>query len=361
MIYKVIGLMSGSSLDGLDIVYVQLEETRGQWTFEVKAAECMAYNQEWLERLSTARQLSVPDFLRLHTAYGHYTATQISDFIAKHDLEHKVDFVATHGHTIFHDPAAKTTFQLGDGAAIAAHLALPVISDLRSMDVALGGQGAPIVPVGDRLLFGQFGNLLNLGGIANVTVKQGDQYLAFDICPNNQLLNYYAQKAGLAYDEGGNLAATGKVNESLLQALDGLAYYHQAPPKSLANEFSVQEIIPVIDALELDPADALATCVLHIAQQITKALVPYANPGVPAIMLATGGGALNTFLVRTLQDLLQPTGISMVLPDAQTIQYKEAVVMALIGALRWREEENVYASVTGATRDSVGGAFWMGR
>ena len=353
--------MSGSSLDGLDIAYVHLEETRGQWAFDVKNADCIPYPEEWKEKLANASSGTVPDFLKLHTAYGHYTAGIVKQFIETHDLDHKIDFIASHGHTVFHEPAAKTTFQLGDGSAIAATLALPVISDLRAMDVALGGQGAPIVPVGDRLLFTAYDYLLNLGGIANVTIKHSNQFIAFDTCPCNQLLDHFAKKAGLSYDDGGKLAATGKVNESLLTALDTLSYYHQAPPKSLANEFSIVEVLPVIEALELTPEDALATCTLHIAQQIVKAMLPHIQHAVPASLLITGGGAFNTFLVQALQDLLQPTGIVIVVPNAVTVQYKEAIVMALIGAMRWREDENVFASVTGASRDSVGGAFWMGR
>ena len=353
--------MSGSSLDGLDIAYVQLTETRGQWAFEIIHAACVPYNEDWLHQLKHIHQLSVPDFLRLHTSYGHYTASAVKQFMDEHDLEHKVHFIASHGHTAFHDPATKTTFQLGDGAAISAQTSLPVITDLRAMDVAHGGQGAPIVPIGDQLLFAGYDYLLNLGGIANITIKNNGDYLAFDACPCNQLLNHFAAKAGLLYDDEGRIAGTGSVNTALLDALDGINYYGQTAPKSLSNEFSATEILPVIDALNLDNADALATTVLHIAQQIAKAIVPFANPETPTTMLVTGGGAFNIFLVKTLQDLLAPTGITLAIPDKQLIQYKEALVMALIGALRWREEENVFASVTGAARDSIGGALWLGR
>ena len=360
MVYKVIGLMSGSSHDGLDIAYVQLEETRGQWKYELLATDCAPYTADWQQRLKQADQLSVPDFLRLHTAYGHYIGEQVAAFMLRHDLAHKVHFIASHGHTVFHDPAEQTTFQVGDGAAIAAKLALPVISDLRAMDIALGGQGAPIVPIGDQLLFGDYDYLLNLGGIANISVKQQQgQYLAFDICPCNQLLDFFAGKNGLAYDAGGQLAGEGTVFPAIVSDLNGLSYYQRPTPKSLSNDFSTREALPLLEAYEPSVPDALATCTAHITQQIALAIQPFHAAGTTAILLATGGGALNTFLITKLQELLAPQGITVVVPDEQVIQYKEALVMALIGALRWREEVNVFSSVTGATQDSVGGALWM--
>lgn len=353
--------MSGSSLDGLDIVYVHIDEARGKWSFEIKAADCHAYSDEWINKLKQAKEYPVTEFLQLHTAYGHYLGGQVQQFMDKHELELKVDFLASHGHTVLHKPEAKTTFQLGDGAAISAVLAMPVISDLRSMDVALGGQGAPIVPIGDRLLFAEYDYWLNLGGIANVTVRSGDTYTAFDICACNQVLNYFAAKNGLKYDDAGQLAQRGMVNEKVLAQLDELSYYHLLPPKSLGNEFSVEEVIPVIEAAGLSVADALATSVYHIAERIAHALKNVSGTQAPAKLLATGGGALNTYLVAVLQSMLAPEEITVTVPDEQLIQYKEAVVMALIGALRWREEENVFSSVTGALHDSVGGALWMGR
>lgn len=353
--------MSGSSLDGLDIVYVHIDETRGKWAFEVKAAACHPYNGEWIKHLKDAKRQSVPDFLKLHTAYGHYLAGEVKQFMHDHDLDLKVDFVVSHGHTVFHEPHNKTTFQLGDGASLSASLAMPVISDLRSIDVALGGQGAPIVPVGDRLFFGDHKYLLNLGGIANLSANVDGEYKAFDITACNQLLNYFAAKQGLDYDDEGNLAAAGVVNEKLLEQINQLAYFGKEGPKSLANEFSEQEILPLMEAANIPIKDALATCVYHIAEQIVKSTENIAQNIGPATIFTTGGGAFNTYLISVLQSMLQPLEISLVIPDKNLVQYKEAVVMALIGTLRWREEENVFASVTGATRDSVGGALWVGR
>lgn len=352
--------MSGSSLDGLDIVYTHLEEVRGQWAFDIKHAECISYDAEWLQQLKNAHELSVAGFLRLHTAYGRYLAAQVQRFMAAHDLEHKVDFIATHGHTVFHEPAHKTTFQLGDGSVLAAATGLPVISDLRALDVALGGQGAPIVPVGDKLLFHEYDYLLNLGGIANLTVKNGAAIIAFDVCPANQVLNVLAQKAGMDYDTDGLLAASGNLLADILSDLNGQDYYTLPAPKSLSNEQAMQLVFPSLMQTSLAVNDMLHTVVQHVAEQVLEAVKRYPVAGKEhPHMLVTGGGALNRYMVSRIQELLD--GIVMVtVPDAQTVKYKEALVMSLIGALRWREETNVYASVTGASRDSISGALWMG-
>lgn len=362
MVYKVIGLMSGSSLDGLDIAYVQLEETRGKWAFEVLHAACMPYSQEWRDHLATADMLTAGPFLKLHTAYGHYTGEVVKTFMEAHNLDHKVHFISSHGHTVFHDPENKTTAQIGDGAAIAAVTALPVITDLRAMDIALGGQGAPIVPVGDKLLFDEYNYWLNLGGIANISVSTPHGIVAFDLCPCNQLLDHFARKCGKEYDAEGQLAASGTVNKELLEKLATIPFYELAGPKSLSNDFSKNEVIPMLETAGLTEADSLATAVAHISGQIIANIKRYAGTDrMPAKLLATGGGAFNNFLMNQLQDGLPSMDIAITIPDEQVIQFKEAIIMALLGALRWREEENVFSSVTGASRDSIGGALWLGR
>ncbi|MBS1774082.1 MAG: anhydro-N-acetylmuramic acid kinase [Bacteroidetes bacterium] len=360
MVYKVIGLMSGSSLDGLDIAFVQLEEIRGQWTYQVLHADCITYTDEWANSLKHVAQLSVPDFLRLHTAYGRYLGEAVNQFIADKNIEHQVQFIATHGHTVFHEPQHNTTGQIGDGASIAAITGLPVISDLRALDIALGGQGAPIVPIGDKLLFGQYDYLLNIGGIANITVKNGDGIIAYDVCPANQVLNTLAQRTGKTMDEGGEIAASGTMLTGVLADLNNDAYYTQSAPKSLSNEAAIQIAFPALLESEHAVNDMLHTMVLHIAEQVANAVRQYPTGKEQSMMLVTGGGAFNTFLVEKLQQALDGLNVQVTVPDADTIMYKEAIVMALIGALRWREETNVLASVTGASRDSIGGALWMG-
>ncbi|MCK7557895.1 anhydro-N-acetylmuramic acid kinase [Chitinophaga sedimenti] len=366
MVYKVIGLMSGSSLDGLDIVFAELTEVRGQWTYAIVAADCKPYTAEWLGKLAGAPQLSAKEYLLLHSAYGHYLGEQVNDFIQQHQLDHQVHFIASHGHTVFHAPAERMTAQIGDGAAISAVTNLPVISDLRAMDVALGGQGAPIVPIGEKLLLPGFSGWLNLGGIANISAETAaGKFVAFDICPANRVLNTLSQQLGREYDENGVLASNGIVDEALLARLNALPYYGQNFPKSLANEFGTDIVLPIIREHSISIQGKLRTYVEHVAQQVYEAILkihPGITPTVPARKLpVTGGGAFNTFLVQRIHDKLEQLGIDVVVPDEQTVAYKEAIIMALIGALRWRQEENVLSSVTGASRNSVGGALWMGQ
>ncbi len=361
MVYYVIGIMSGSSLDGLDLAYVQLEEVRGAWSYQVHHADCIPYAADWTNDLRTAVDKPVAGFLQLHTAYGHYIGQQVNAFIEKYGLTHKIHFIASHGHTVYHNPAAHTTAQIGDGAAIAAETGLPVISDLRAIDVALGGQGAPIVPVGDKLLFADYDYLLNVGGIANLTVRNGGDTLAFDICPANQPLNLLAQEGGDPYDKDGTMAASGKVLPDVLETLNRHSYYAAPAPKSLSNKAAVAMVMEPFTGMEYALPDRIHTVVRHIAVQVRDAVKKYPLPKDNPQMLITGGGALNSFLIQCIREALSETGITVVIPDAETIQYKEAVVMALFGALRWREEVNVYRDVTGAVRDSVGGALWIGQ
>lgn len=352
--------MSGSSLDGLDIVFAELAEQTGKWTYEILAADCYAYSDEWKSRLKDAISMSALDYQLLHTAYGHYLGEQVNRFIEENNLHYKVGLVASHGHTTFHVPAKKMTAQLGDGAAIAATTGLPVVSDLRALDVAFGGQGAPIVPIGEKLLLPGFDYYLNLGGIANVSFYEGENYVAFDVCAANRVLNMLAQKEGKEYDASGAMAASGTVHEGLLQQLNELSYYRQPYPKSLANSFGTDEVYPLVESFGLSTADALRTYVEHIKLQI----VGFVNkaPGIDdQKLLATGGGALNTFLVQQLALTLQGKGVEVVVPEEKLVQYKEALIMALIGVLRWRQEYNVLSSVTGARRDSIGGAVWIGQ
>ncbi|NML35723.1 anhydro-N-acetylmuramic acid kinase [Chitinophaga sp. G-6-1-13] len=361
MVYNVIGTMSGSSLDGLDIVFAELTEIRGQWTYVIKASESLPYEPEWVEKLAAATTLPAKEYLLLHTAYGHYTGQRILSFIEKNELDHKVHFIASHGHTTFHLPGQKMTAQLGDGAAMAAVTKLPVITDLRAVDVALGGQGAPIVPIGEKYLLGGYQFWLNLGGIANISAELPEGFVAFDICPANRVLNELALQLNKPYDDGGKLAAGGVTDAGLLAQLNALPYYQQPWPKSLANDFGTDTVLPMVNELRISVQGKLRTYTEHIATQIAQAAgqLKTAMPEGPAKLLVTGGGAFNTFLVDTLRQQLAPLGIEVEVPDELTVGFKEALVMALIGALRWRQEVNVLSSVTGAERDSVNGALWI--
>ncbi|MBO9200409.1 MULTISPECIES: anhydro-N-acetylmuramic acid kinase [Niastella] len=365
MIYRAIGLMSGSSLDGLDIAFIEFHESKGVWEYEIKAADCYPYGEEWVQKLRGAIQLNALDYQLLHTEYGHYIGEQVNAFIERHNLQYQVQLIASHGHTTFHAPAKKMTGQLGDGAAIAAVTGINVVSDLRAMDIALGGQGAPIVPIGEKLLLGNYTFFLNLGGIANISYNHPDQYLAFDVCPANRVLNMLAHDEGKTYDDGGQLAASGNLHPNLLKLLNELDYYRLPYPKSLANDFGTDVVYPLLKSSGIPTADALRTMVEHIAEQtaatIQTLLSNHKLETTSYQLLATGGGAHNTFLLERLQTALQPLGVEIVTTDKNLIDFKEALIMALIGVLRWREENNVLASVTGASRSSIGGAVWIGQ
>jgi anhydro-N-acetylmuramic acid kinase len=359
MIYQVIGLMSGSSLDGLDICFVRFEEVRGSWSFEILASDCIAYTQTWKDNLKDAKNKSVADFLELNTAYGRYIGACINDFIQKNALEHKVHFIASHGHTIHHNTHEKTSFQLGDGASICALSQLPVITDLRSLDVALGGQGAPIVAIGDQLLFSEYQYWLNIGGIANVSFKNNEGKIqAFDICVANQALNYLSNLKGFEFDNDGEMAQTGNLLHQELEQLLQASFYSQPLPKSLSNEEAMQLVKAFISNENYSIEDRLHTTCHFIAKNIASSIQKL-TPSNPGNMLVTGGGALNRFLVSLISKNLSEIKIIAEVPEMSIVQNKEALIMALIGTLRWREEINIDCNNTGAIRSSVSGALWM--
>lgn len=366
MIYRVIGLMSGSSLDGLDIAFVHLEETAGRWTFDIKHTACIAYTEEWASRLRTSGTLAARDYLLLDVAYGHLIGGMVRDFIQAKELGYQVQFIVSHGHTVFHLPEKKMTAQLGDGASICAETALPVISNLRSMDVARGGQGAPVVPVGEKLLFSGIKMFLNLGGIANISASEPVR-VGYDVCAANRVLNEISTGLPGGFDKDGNTAATGQIDVTLLAALNALEYYGEPYPKSLANDFGLDIVLPMIREAGLDQADALRTYVEHVVTKVTAAagslaasiLALQEEKNTPVKMLVTGGGAHNTFLMQRLRESLASVQVLVEIPSDAIVDYKEALIMALIGALRWREDVNVFASVTGANADSVNGAVYI--
>ncbi|HWC54184.1 MAG TPA: anhydro-N-acetylmuramic acid kinase [Chitinophagaceae bacterium] len=361
MVYKVIGLMSGSSLDGLDIAFTEFHENGGKWNYEIIKADCYSYSADWIQRLQNATALSALDYLLLHVEYGHYIGKQVNRFIEENGLQYQVALIASHGHTTFHLPSKKMTAQLGDGAAIASETQLPVVTDLRALDVALGGEGAPIVPIGEKLLMSDYDYFLNLGGIANISIN-AEKYIAFDVCAANRVLNILANKMGKEFDEDGKVAASGKIDSTILNTLNGLDYYKQSYPKSLANDFGTDTVFPMLQHSGLSSADALRTYTEHIVLQIKNALhgIKEMKQGNKKL-LVTGGGAFNTFLIERLKQELQTLNIEVVVPGKMLVNYKEAMIMAFIGVLRWRQEYNIVSSVTGAVRDSISGALWTGQ
>lgn len=353
--------MSGSSCDGLDIAYTTLEESRGKWSFEVVHADCISYTDSWRDRLLNATKLSAYEYHLFNHEYGVYTGTLVNDFIEKNNLAYKVQLIGSHGHTIFHNPAKGISVQAGSGAAIAAITGINVISDLRSVDVALGGQGAPIVPVGEQLLFAEYDYCLNIGGIANVSAKNHNDWKAWDICAANRVLNALASINNKSYDDKGALAASGKTDTALLTNLNKLEYYKLPSPKSLDNSFAHNIVIPLLLETNLSATDLLHSYCRHIAQQLMYSLLPFQQNQTDKRIFVTGGGAFNNFLMQCIEEELKHIGISIALPDSLVIKYKEALIMALIAVLRWREEYTCYSNSTGAVRSSIGGAVWMGQ
>ncbi|HSB91519.1 MAG TPA: anhydro-N-acetylmuramic acid kinase [Flavitalea sp.] len=361
MVYRVIGLMSGSSLDGLDIAFVELHESSGKWSYELRHCACYPYSEQWIHALKTAPQLSALDYHLLHTSYGRYLGEQVSRFIQEHELEFQVQLIASHGHTTFHYPGKQMTAQLGDGAAIAAATGINVVSDLRSLDVALGGHGAPIVPIGEKLLLPGYDAFLNIGGIANLSWNLPRGYIAFDVAPANRVLNMLANELNVSFDKDGALAAEGNLIPDLLTALDQLDYYHQPYPKSLGNQFGTNTVYPMLHRTA-PTRDLLRTFTKHLAVQVRRAVAQVRPTDAEhARLMITGGGAHNKFLISAITEELASIGVEAIVPDNDIVDFKEAVIMGLIGVLRWREENNVLASVTGASRNSIGGAVWIGQ
>lgn len=345
--YKAIGLMSGTSFDGLDLAYCRFRK-ESVWQAEIVHATTIPYSNKWVSKLSSMANQNAMGLAHDHVEYGHFLGKAVRDFMKQ--LELQPDFICSHGHTIFHQPDKGFTLQVGDGNAIASETCLPVICDFRSLDVALGGQGAPLVPVGDRLLFGQYDYCLNIGGIANISYELNEQRIAFDICPANMILNYLSGKMGLPYDLDGKIAASGNVDQSLLTHLNQLNYYGIKGVKTLGKEWFDENVLPALENRKLRIPDLMATAVEHIAMQIGQVLSNKKNHKI----LVTGGGALNKFLVQRMKE---HTSTQLYIPDEQLVQFKEALIFAFLGVLRWRGEINCYASVTGASRDSSCGVI----
>lgn len=347
--------MSGTSLDGLDLAYCLLQKSNGSWQYGLKQTKAISYTPEMRERLKTSIDLNAVDLLVLHNQYGAWLGEQVAEFIRGNGLE--VDFISSHGHTVHHRPELGLTLQIGSGQHLANACTLPVVCDFRTNDVALGGQGAPLVPIGDRLFFGNFDFCLNLGGISNVSFELNGSRVAYDIGIANMLLNHITRKIGLEYDAGGVMARSGTVNPALLAKLNALPYYALPFPKSVGYEWFLAEMAPIVDGTVDTTENLLHTAVVHIAKTIADGIGPFAGDGSNSL-LATGGGALNTFLMDKTREFLGPK-LVVTVPDRSVIEFKEALVFALMGALRMNDEINVLSSVTGALRNSSSGVLFI--
>ena len=348
--YKVIGVMSGTSLDGIDLVYVSFD-FYDKWSFQIINAETTAYTSEWRGILKDLVLKTKAELIKIDTSYTGYLATIIKAFIQKHNIT-DFDFISSHGHTAWHQPQNKLTYQIGNLPHLASLLNKAVVCDFRVQDVELGGQGAPLVPIGDTLLFSEFNFCLNLGGFANISTNHKNIRIAYDICPVNIVLNHFVKQLGFDFDDKGNIAATGKINKELLDKLNDLNFYKKPYPKSLGLEWVKSEMIPLIMSFNIKVKDVLRTFVEHVAMQISKELKMKQNASV----LITGGGAYNAYLISRIKFY---NNQNIVLPTDDIIEFKEALIFGFLGVLKIRGENNCLHSVTGASRSHSSGKIFL--
>ena len=348
--YNVIGVMSGTSLDGIDLAHIHFSIIDKKWNFEILETETVSYDSDWLNKLKIAVDFSSTALIKLNNEYTVLLANVIKTFIEKHQLDN-LDAVCSHGHTILHQPQNGFTLQIGNLPEIAKILNQTVVCDFRVQDVQLGGQGAPLVPIGDRILFSKFDYCLNLGGFSNVSFEQNGNRIAFDISPVNTVLNFYANKLGFDYDDKGKISQSGKMNSELLHELNALDYYKKSFPKSLGFEFVKETVLPLIEKYSISNEDKMHTFTEHIALQTALSL-----PSKTGKLLATGGGTYNDFLMQQMKFHLPQ--LEIIIPDKKTIEFKEALIFALLGVLKLRNEINVLSSVTGAKENHSSGIIF---
>ncbi|MDR2963541.1 MAG: anhydro-N-acetylmuramic acid kinase [Bacteroidales bacterium] len=339
-----IGTMSGTSLDGLDVCAVEFSGN----IFHIHAAETFVFSTAWRNRLNDAFSISGVELQQLSVDYGVFCGECINEFVRTHNL--KPAYIASHGQTIFHTPHTGLTVQIGSGAHIAATTGISTVCDFRTLDVAMGGQGAPLVPIGDQFLFADYDYCLNIGGFANVSTQQHGARMAWDICAANIVLNEYAKKHGQDYDESGNLGRKGEINQALLQKLNRLPFYAQSAPKSLGREWVEREIVPILHAHNLSDFDVMRTYYEHCAQEIGNTL-----QGKTTKTLCTGGGVCNSFLMERIAHYTQS---QLLIPTPEIVHFKEALIFAYLGFLRVQGKENCLASVTGARKNVCGAVIW---
>lgn len=348
--YNVIGVMSGTSLDGVDLAHIHFTIQDGVWDFKIIEAETVAYEIQWFNKLKNAVELSKEELARLNEEYTNHLAEKINSFIALHKIEN-IDAVCSHGHTILHQPQNGFTLQIGNLPKIATLLKQKVVCDFRVQDVKLGGQGAPLVPIGDQILFANYDYCLNLGGFSNISFEENNTRIAFDISPVNTVLNFYANALNLDFDNKGSIAKSGKCSKTLFKELNALPFYSKTHPKSLGFEFVKETVLPLIEKFEISRADKMHTFTIHVAFQIAKAL-----KNKKARLLITGGGAYNDFLIEAIQKYLPE--MQLIIPNPKILEFKEALIFALLGVLKLRGEINVLSSVTGAQENHCSGKIF---
>ena len=346
--YKVLGVMSGTSLDGVDLAlcYFNMQE---KIAYEMPLAKTIAYSTNWKSRLQSAVGFSPEELTQLDLEYTTYLGNIITTFIEENNIK-DLDAVCSHGHTVLHRPDQGITLQIGNLEQISKIIKQTVVCDFRVQDLLFGGQGAPLVPLGDLLLFSQYDYCLNLGGFANVSKVSRGVSIAYDICPVNVVMNHYAQKLARPYDSGGELAKSGNVLPDVLKLLDALPYYKLPAPKSLGVEWVHREIMPILKASQAKEVDILRTCVTHFASQIAQQFISGSS------VLVTGGGTYNSFLLEQIKAHID---VSLVVPTKTLIEFKEALIFGLLGVLKLRDEVNCLSSVTGANHNHSSGDVFL--
>jgi anhydro-N-acetylmuramic acid kinase len=348
--YNIIGVMSGTSLDGIDLAHINFTIKDGKWNYQILESETIPYSENWLNKLKVAVSFSKEELIELNEDYTELLGKIIKSFIERNTISN-LDAVCSHGHTILHQPQNGFTLQIGNLPKIAEIVQEKVVCDFRVQDVQLGGQGAPLVPIGDRILFSEYDYCLNLGGFSNISFEDNSKRIAFDISPVNTVLNFYSNKLGLDFDDKGKISRSGKVNSDLLNELNALDYYKKQFPKSLGFEFVKETVLPLIEKYSISIEDKMHTFTEHIALQTSIAL-----PKKTGKILITGGGAYNDFLIERMQFHLP--NIQIIIPDNKTLEYKEALIFSLLGVLKLRNEINVLSSVTGAKMDHSSGVIY---
>lgn len=345
----VIGLMSGTSLDGLDICFVSFKKSNYS-KYNIINSKTYSYNEKWIEKLKKSIFLNKQELKKIDIEYGTLISNYLKEFISEFSID-KIDLISSHGHTVFHEPNKGKTLQIGDGKTINKIVKTDVVCDFRTQDVKYKGQGAPLVPIGDLDLFSNYKFCLNLGGFSNVSIKDNNKIKAFDICPVNTVLNHYSKKMGYTFDQDGVLSKKGTVNLDLLNQLNQMSFYNKLGPKSLGIEFVKSKVIPLIDSHILNPKDILRTYIEHISDQISKSIGSYFNDRI----LISGGGTYNNTLIDSIKTKVKS---KVIIPDSQIIDYKEALIFAYMGLLKSKEKINCLKSVTGAIKDHSSGKIF---
>ena len=340
--YHIIGLMSGTSLDGVDLVKCLFQKDK-KWTYSVENSKTIPYSNFWKEKLSTLHLKNKNEIEKCNLEFGEYLATITLQFIEENNL--KCKYISSHGHTIFHDPENNFTLQIGDGKTIANCTNITTINNFRELDMSLGGQGSPLVPIGDLLLFTAYKYCLNLGGFANISIKENDKIIAFDICPVNIVLNKLSNQFGKEFDFSGEISQSGSLKSDLLEELNNLDYYKSSSPKSLGREWVEEIIFPILSKYNCSKEDKMNTFCEHISIQIGTFLN---NESV----LITGGGTFNNYLIDRIKFY---SNSELIIPNSEIVNFKEAIIFAFLGILKLRNQTNCLSSVTGAKRDCSGG------